>query len=116
MGCGDGRRAGDLLSRMPFAVALIAVEGLEREPAVRAYFLWRVRHMCVEKLECKCRKGLINVRAAAAVCMLCALRQLCEGCHSTPPGRVVPCVHGAARAVCVWRSHTPQIPEYCYCR
>ena len=52
---------------MPFCVALIAVKN-SIERAVRAYFLWRVRHMCVEKLECKCRKGLINVRAAA-VCV-----------------------------------------------
>ena len=42
------------------------------------------------------------------VCVLCALRQSCNGCQSTPPGRVVQCVRGACCAVCVARSHSPE--------
>ena len=42
------------------------------------------------------------------VCVLCTLRQSCEGGQSTPPRRVVQCVRGACCAVCVARSHSPE--------
>ena len=48
---------------------------------------------------------------AADATAACALRQSCEGCQSTAPGRVVQCVRGVCCAVCVRRSHTPQSPE-----
>ena len=69
--------------------------------------------MWVEERADYARATSAAAAAAAALLLLrvlCAQRQSCEGCQSTPCACGVVC--GVRCAVCVWRGHTPESPEH----
>ena len=68
------------------------------------------RWRCEMRFENKSRlvRRLLRLLLLLLLRVCCVLRQSCEGCQSTPPGRIVQCVWGVLCGVRVARSHAPE--------